>query len=175
MLLASGDQSRLARRRILGRANSLDLAIELALRRLQAPGGLDEHGGGPAPHTLIGEDDAEVETCFAVFGIPCARFLELRESPRANPGTESRGDLPGPPDFAVEVRSPGDSRPLVAAKAKDWLDHGCRMVVTVDPKARTAKVYRPNAEPEEIAANGTISAGDVVPGFELRLEDLFAQ
>jgi len=86
-----------------------------------------------------------------------------------------RGFFPGPPDLAVEVRSPDDSRRQLAAKARNWLDHGCKLVVTVDPEARTARIYRPNAPPAAIGSGGTIAGDDVVPGFELRLEDLFAE
>jgi Uma2 family endonuclease len=91
------------------------------------------------------------------------------------PSAPRRGYFHGAPDFTVEVRSPDDSRRQLAAKARAWLQHGCKLVVTVDPEARTAIIHRPHAEPEEIVANGTISGGDVVPGFELRLEDLFAE
>jgi Uma2 family endonuclease len=84
------------------------------------------------------------------------------------------GFFPGAPDLAVEVRSPDDSRRQLADKARLWLEHGCRMVVVIDPAARTAAIHRPGAAAIEIDAAGAIAGGDVVPGLELRLADLFS-
>jgi Uma2 family endonuclease len=102
---------------------------------------------------------------------PDASFVRRERLASISP----RGYFPGPPDLAVEVRSPDDSPRQLADKARDWIGHGCRMVVTIDPEARTATVYRPGREPRQIAATGTIPGDDVVPGFELGLAELFAE
>jgi Uma2 family endonuclease len=86
-----------------------------------------------------------------------------------------RGYFPGAPDCAVEVRSPDDSPQRVAAKARTWRAHGCALVFTVDPESRSATVWRRDVAPVVVGASGTISAGDVVPGFTLRLSELFAE
>ena len=61
-----------------------------------------------------------------------------------------RGYFPGPPDLAVEVRSPGDSRRQVREKAEALIAHGCRLVLTVDPPERTVTVHRPDAAPRTV-------------------------
>lgn len=48
----------------------------------------------------------------------------------------AEGFIPGAPDLAVEVVSPGDSSDEVEEKVFAWLAAGCRMVVTVNPKRR---------------------------------------
>ena len=85
------------------------------------------------------------------------------------------GFFPGPPDLAVEVRSPGDSAVELRAKAAAWLDHGCLLVVTVDPGPRMVVVYRRGTEPVELTEQATLVAGDVVPGFSMAIADLFAR
>jgi len=84
------------------------------------------------------------------------------------------GYFPGPPDLAVEVRSPGDSPAEVAAKAQKWLAHGCGVVVAVDPASRTAVVWRRLEATRALCEQDTLDCGDVVPGFTLRLSELFA-
>ena len=85
-----------------------------------------------------------------------------------------RGFRPGAPDLAIEVISPGDSYTEVQEKIMEWLDAGCRMVVTVDPRRRTATVYRSRHDIEILTEENTLSGGDVVEGWELPLSMLFA-
>ena len=90
------------------------------------------------------------------------------------PGAATGGFFPGAPDLAVEVRSPNDSAFDVEDKARAWLAHGCAMVVTIDPGARTAAVWRAGSPPRAVTTLGTIDAAEIVPGLRLRLADLFA-
>jgi len=85
------------------------------------------------------------------------------------------GYFPGPPDLAVEVRSPGDAPAEVAAKAQKWLAHGCGVVVAVDPASRTAVVWRRAQVARALSECDSLDCGDVVPGFTLRLSELFAE
>ncbi len=81
---------------------------------------------------------------------------------------------PGAPDLAVEVRSPHDTDTRVRDKAKRWLTAGGQMIWDVDPAGQCVTVYRPNAEPRSVTCDETLDGGDVLPGFELSLSDLFA-
>jgi Uma2 family endonuclease len=86
---------------------------------------------------------------------------------------DAQGFIPGPPDLAVEVISPGDSSDEVEEKVFEWLSAGCRMVVTVNPKRRTATVYRSHSDIVHLTENDELDGGDVVPGWKLPLRDLF--
>ena len=86
----------------------------------------------------------------------------------------TRGFLPCAPDLAIEVTPPGDSYTEVQEKVMEWLDAGCRMVVTVDPRRRTITVYRSRQDIEILTEEDTLSGGDVVAGWELPLSVLFA-
>ena len=55
----------------------------------------------------------------------------------------------------------------------EWLDAGCRMVVTIDPRRRIATVYRSRHDIEILTEEDTLLGGDVVEGWELPLAQLF--
>ncbi len=79
----------------------------------------------------------------------------------------------GAPDLAVEVISPGDSYTAVQEKALRWLGAGCRMVVTLDPRRRTATVYRAADDIRVLGERDTLDAGDVVAGWSVPVAELF--
>jgi Uma2 family endonuclease len=88
------------------------------------------------------------------------------------------GDVPdtfwtGPPDLAVEVRSPEDRLPSLAAKANEYLAHGVRLVWIVDPSTRTVTVCAQGSTPAVLDANAALDGGTVVPGFSYGVADLF--
>jgi Uma2 family endonuclease len=83
------------------------------------------------------------------------------------------GFFDGPPDLAVEIISPNDTLAEVAMKAAEYLSYGTRRVWVINPRNRTATVYRPDHEPRLIAENGSLDGEDVLPGFSLALADLF--
>lgn len=78
------------------------------------------------------------------------------------------------PDLAVEVLSPSDRRGRVLRKVGEYLDAGTRLVWVVDPRRRTAVVYRPEGEPTILGADGILDGEDVLPGFTLALADVWA-
>jgi len=83
------------------------------------------------------------------------------------------GFWPGPPDLAVEVVSPRDGHRQTEGKALDWLAAGTRAVVVLDPRQRTATVYRTPKDVRVLAGDGLLELDDVVPGFAPRVDALF--
>jgi Uma2 family endonuclease len=73
---------------------------------------------------------------------PDASFLS-RERIDAMGGIPD-GYIPGPPDLAFEVTSPGDRRGEVQSKTRSWLEAGTKAVVVVDPRRATAIIHRPD-------------------------------
>ncbi len=76
------------------------------------------------------------------------------------------------PDLAVEVLSPGDRPGEVLAKVADWLTAGTRLVWTVDPERRVARVYRHDGSETFVTAEGGLEGEDVLPGFACSLESI---
>ena len=81
---------------------------------------------------------------------------------------------PGPPDLAVEVLSPEDRASEVSAKVGDYLDAGAVLVWVVDPESRTVSAYGGIQSVRVYRADDELSAEDLLPGFRLKLADLFS-
>ncbi|CAN5313139.1 Uma2 family endonuclease [soil metagenome] len=83
------------------------------------------------------------------------------------------GYFPGAPDLAIEVISPGDSYAEVEAKVETWLEAGCRMVVVVNPRNRTLKVFRTPVSIAVLQIDDSFDGAEILPGFRLPLRQIF--
>lgn len=81
--------------------------------------------------------------------------------------------LPEAPALAVEVVSPGDTAEEVDEKMRRWLAAGVEMGWVVYPGGRTVTVYRSLDDIRVLTERDVLDGGDVVPGFQLRVEELF--
>jgi Uma2 family endonuclease len=90
---------------------------------------------------------------------------------------QQTGRLPGyrsgSPDLVVEVLSPSDRVTGVEEKVAEWLEGGARMVWVVSPKLHTVTVYRSLTDIVMLTANDNVDGGDVVPGFQIKVAEIF--
>ena len=77
------------------------------------------------------------------------------------------------PDLAVEVKSPNNSNPEMAAKAAMWLSYGSQEVWVADPESTSITVHRPGGIPETLGEDETLDGGDLLPGFTTPVWRLF--
>ena len=77
------------------------------------------------------------------------------------------------PDLAVEILSPSNTREEMRIKLKEYFLGGVQVVWIIDPKTHTAEVYTAPDKKTSIPAKGTLTGGDVLPGFRLPLAKLF--
>lgn len=78
------------------------------------------------------------------------------------------------PDLAVEIISPNDKFTEVNAKVKLYLDDGVKMIWLIDPQLREVIVYILNSHQNTIlTVADRLTGGDVLPGFEIAVADLF--
>jgi Uma2 family endonuclease len=89
------------------------------------------------------------------------------------PSPLPKGFFPGPPDLAVEVVSPDDRDSQVAAKVRNWLDAGCRVVWLVDPRRQTVEVFQSRSEARVLRLPDTLSGEPLLPGFSLAVAEIF--
>jgi len=82
---------------------------------------------------------------------------------------------PVAPDLAIEILSPGNTEEEMTRKLNDYFDAGVQLVWYIDPEKRTAWAYTSVDRGAEFAADDVLSAGEVLPGFELPLARLFAK
>lgn len=107
------------------------------------------------PDRIVGAD--------AVF--VSASRLPLRRS--------TEGYLETIPDLVVEVASKNDTRAYFRRKINDYLQAGVAVVWIVDPAKRTLVEYRTGQEPVTYDESATVDLPGLIPGFQLRLSDVF--
>jgi Uma2 family endonuclease len=83
------------------------------------------------------------------------------------------GYWPGAPGLAVDVLSSWDSFVDVLERVEDFARAGTRLMWVIDPRGRSAAVFRPAAAPILLREDGELNGGDVLPGFRLTLRDVF--
>ncbi len=83
------------------------------------------------------------------------------------------GDILIPPDLAAEVVSPNETFEEVDRKVFEYLSAGVKLIWIVSPKNKAVHVYRPAGPPALLSAADTLSGEDVVPGFALKVAELF--
>jgi Uma2 family endonuclease len=77
------------------------------------------------------------------------------------------------PAFAIELRSKSDRIRMLRDKMREWIANGAELAWLIDPKTRTAEVYRPHCEPE-VQTPGEFLAGEgPVEGFVLDLRTVW--
>lgn len=79
------------------------------------------------------------------------------------------------PDLAVEVLSRSNSPGEMKRKLRDYFQAGVRLVWYIDPETRTAEIFTAPEERSVIDEQGTLDGGDVLPGFQVTLGELFAR
>jgi Uma2 family endonuclease len=98
----------------------------------------------------------------------------IREE-RAKDLRKSKGYWPGPPDLAVEVISPSEHKTEVTAKVNQWLHFGVKVVWIVDLKHENITVYRLANDLETLNNQEELTAEDLLPGFRIRISDVFSR
>lgn len=78
------------------------------------------------------------------------------------------------PDFVIELRSPSDRLKPLQAKMQEYLDSGLRLGWLINPQDKQVEIYRPSKATEVLQQPDTISGEDVLPGFILRLQKIWA-
>jgi Uma2 family endonuclease len=85
----------------------------------------------------------------------------------------AKGWFPCAPDFALEVRSPEQAWEGVLVKAGVWIAHRTSVVWALDPAERRLVELRPGSEPVVVGPEGAASGLPALPGWTVRLPDLF--
>ena len=101
--------------------------------------------------------------------IPSVAYISHIRMPERPPR-----ECPIPPDFAVEVKSPTDTKRAMRRKAEKYLAVGTRLVWLVFPDDRQVEIYSTHEEDSRIMGISDILNGeDVLPDFKLAVKDIF--
>jgi Uma2 family endonuclease len=154
------------------------------LRRMSPAG--NKHGriaanitGALVPHVMTNKLGAvyAAETGFLIATNPDtvrAPDVAFVSQKRLEEVGDIEGYWPGAPDLVVEVISPSDVYTEVEEKVFDWLEAGARMVVVINPRKRAVTVYRSFNDIVVLTENDILEGGEVVPGWSMRVKDIFA-
>jgi Uma2 family endonuclease len=78
------------------------------------------------------------------------------------------------PDLAVEVLSDSNTPQEMDRKRRELFAKGTRLVWVVDPQQKTVEVFTSPEDPIVLKAGDMLDGGEVLPGFKLKLNKLFA-
>jgi Uma2 family endonuclease len=76
-------------------------------------------------------------------------------------------------DLAVEVESKGNTKAEIARKMVEYFAAGTRLAWVVDPKTMTVRVHTSPRESVVLGLDDILDGGDVLPGFQLAVRDVF--
>ncbi|PIG90927.1 Uma2 family endonuclease [Gloeocapsopsis sp. IPPAS B-1203] len=82
--------------------------------------------------------------------------------------------LPLCPDFVIELLSETDELADTQVKMQEYLDNGLQLGWLINPSTQQVEIYRAGQEVEVLASPPTLSGEDVLPGFVLDLQPIFA-
>ena len=88
------------------------------------------------------------------------------------PDTRAADWVEGAPDLAVEVLSPSNTVSDINLKIRQLLNAGARAVWIVDPKTRSVQAHSAQ-DIRGYKEGDTLSGGDILPGFSIKLADIF--
>jgi Uma2 family endonuclease len=105
--------------------------------------------------------------------IPDVSFIPTRRLPDGRTPHDAIAGIV--PDLAIEVLSPSNTDREMEQKRREYFAAGVRAVWEVDPVRRGVDVYRSFDQMTRIGVDGIVDGGDVLPGFQLSVAELFAQ
>jgi Uma2 family endonuclease len=88
---------------------------------------------------------------------------------------ELRGSkvIPVIPEIVAEVLSPSETPRMIHRKLKQYFEAGVKEVWLVDPEAQEVEVWTGPSLPHGLSGSAVLESA-LLPGFALRLEELFA-
>ena len=88
------------------------------------------------------------------------------------PGVLPRSPLRVAPDLAVEIISPSNKAIDIEKKIHQLLSAGTALIWIVYPDLRSITVYTVNGA-SRLREDDALTGGDILPGFEVRVADIF--
>jgi len=106
---------------------------------------------------------------------PDVAWVSNQRMKNVSPEEEENDFLQVVPDFIIEIRSQTDRISRLKRKMTDtWMKNGVRLGWLIDPFKEQVYIYRGTAGPQTLAGfdGRQLNGEDVLPGFELPLEEL---
>ena len=104
--------------------------------------------------------------------VPDVSVLRWNRIPYDEKGTLV-DDLFLAPDIAIEIVSPGQSTNALIDRCLWYVSHGAQIALLSDPDDESVVAFRQGQEPRVQRGPERIDLDDVLPGFELVVDELF--
>ena len=85
----------------------------------------------------------------------------------------SKGFAKGAPDLAVEIKSESQSYRQLQRKIRQYFDAGCQVVLVVNRDLQQIDVFKADGAETTLDAGDLLEIPEVLPGFSVRVGDLF--
>jgi len=105
--------------------------------------------------------------------VPDVSFISKRRFPGGK--RPKKKIWPVVPDLAVEVLSESNTPKEMARKRREYFAQGTLLVWQVDPRKRTVEVFTSPTESRVFHVGQTLDGGDVLPGFKLKVSEIFEE
>ncbi|QDT95670.1 Uma2 family endonuclease [Gimesia aquarii] len=79
------------------------------------------------------------------------------------------------PTAIVEIASTNQRRQLMSDHVNDYVQWGVDLIWVIDPPKQEVLEYVAGSESQVIDINGKMTGGTVLPGFAMKVQDLFAE
>lgn len=104
--------------------------------------------------------------------VPDLCFIAQGRIPRGE-GGDLAEDIRLAPDLMIEIISPGQTIKDLSARLRWCVEQGVRLGWLIQPTKRRVYVFRPDHPESMLELGDSLSGEDVLPGFNLPLNELF--
>ncbi len=101
--------------------------------------------------------------------------VSVMRKERLPDGKSPVGFADGTPDLAIEVISPSERTSDILEKIAEYFESGTQEVWLLFPERQQVHRYTANLEVEVLNENDILKGEPILPGFEVRVGDLFAE
>ena len=109
----------------------------------------------------------ELRTTYAgASHVPDVAVYRWERIPRTASG-EIEDEFFEPPDIAIEIVSPRQSRRKLSDRCQWYVDHGVPLALLVDPRDHSITIFRPGMARDKLQGTDQIDFGAIVPGLRL--------
>jgi Uma2 family endonuclease len=78
-----------------------------------------------------------------------------------------------PPDWIIEILSPGQTVTNMTRRCAWCVKNGVRLAWLVEPRRKQVQVFRPNRKAETLEGEALLDASEVLGSFRLHVNDVF--
>jgi Uma2 family endonuclease len=131
-------------------------------------------GNFVAEHQLgeVGAPDLTLRIMQGLVRLPDVAYISSAQFPGGELPSEPIAELV--PELIVEILSPSNTRSEMARKRREFFLTGTQLIWTINPNKRTVDVFTPQDHRTTLTESDTLTGGDVLRGFALKLSEFFA-